>query len=416
MFIFVLHTQTNLYLFMNIETFMIAILNKMSGINKCQHKFIPHIMVLFLSLRVRFNYLMFARHGHYYEQSYRLNFSKKFDFKTFNRHLIDQYCGAERILIFDPSYLSKSGKCTPGVGYFWSGSAGEMKWGLELGALAVGDVLNHTAMHYYASQTTMTKSEEISLRAAYAKLLVDQSADLQKISKVMVFDAFFSKKPFVDSICSSGFTLISRLQKNCYLRYAHQGEKRKGRGRPKVYGEKIDKKALSLQHFKLIESTDNYHLYEGIAQVRSLGRWCKIVILQNLKTDGTIKSVCIYCSTDKEMDGLKVYEYYRMRYQIEFLFRDSKGHLGLEDSQSRQKEAIDFHCNMSLTALNVAKAMHWYSIPKEERKSFSIADIKTRYSNELLLDRIISLYGKDPKEEKIRPEIMELYQLGRIAA
>ncbi|EKF54418.1 hypothetical protein I215_12338 [Galbibacter marinus] len=34
-------------------------------------------------------------------------------------------------IAFDPSYVSKSGKKTPGVGYFWSGSAARAKWGLE---------------------------------------------------------------------------------------------------------------------------------------------------------------------------------------------------------------------------------------------------------------------------------------------
>lgn len=34
-------------------------------------------------------------------------------------------------LAFDPSYILKAGKKTPGVGYFWSGVAGRAKWGLE---------------------------------------------------------------------------------------------------------------------------------------------------------------------------------------------------------------------------------------------------------------------------------------------
>lgn len=45
-----------------------------------------------------------------------------------------------------------------------------------------------------------------------------------------------------------------------------------------------------------------------------------------------------------------------------------------------------------------------------------MADIKTQYVNELILDRLISIYGKDPSIEKNKPEIRELYQLGRIAA
>ena len=199
---------------MKVETFTAAILQKMSGIGKSQFKFIVHIVHLFLSMRGRKNYLMMARYGTYCEQSYRQNFEKDFekdfDFKAMNRQLITDYCGKELIWLFDPSYISKSGKSTPGTGYFWSGCAGRPKWGLELSALAVADIENHTAMHYHATQTQFMKGEE-TLRAYYAKLICGQAEALQKITKVMCFDAFFSKYAFVNSICGAGFTLISRM-------------------------------------------------------------------------------------------------------------------------------------------------------------------------------------------------------------
>lgn len=400
---------------MKVETFVSAILSKMSGITKCQLKFISHLMRLFLSIRGKLTYLNLGRHGDYCEQSYRINYEKGFDFKTYNTELIQTYCGDELIWLFDPSYLAKSGKHTPGVGYFWSGCAGSMKWGLELSALAIGDIENHTAMHYHATQTQALKGEE-SLRMFYAQILINQAKDLQKLSKILTVDAFFSKKPFVDSICGAGFTLITRLQNNIYLRYAYRGKKRKGRGRPQEYDGKVDAKNVSTDHFTLVQSDAQVRVYEGIAHVRCLKRWAKIVIVQYLKEDGTLKSISIYYCSDKEMNGLKVYQYYRMRYQIEFLFRDAKGHLGLEHSQSRQEKAIDFHCNMALTTLNTAKAMHWFDMPKDQRPPFSMADIKTQYINELLLDRLIIIYGKDPSVEKNNPNIKKIYQLGRIAA
>jgi Transposase DDE domain len=412
------HITKETVLPMKVETFVGAILSKMSDITKCQFKFIPHVVRLFLSIRGRLTYLNLERHGDYCEQSFRINYEKTFDFKSYNTSLIQTYCGDELIWIFDPSYLAKSGKHTPGTGYFWSGCAGAMKWGLELSALAIGDIDNHTAMHYHVTQTQAIKGEE-SLRMYYAKLLVEQAEELQKLSKILAVDAFFSKKPFVDSICAVGFTIISRLQNNIHLRYAYTaptGEKRAGRGRPQEYDGKIDSKNVSLDHFTLVKSDETARIYEGIAHVRCLKRWGKIVIVHYLKEDGTVRNVSIYYCSDKKMAGLKVYQYYRLRYQIEFLFRDAKGHLGLEHSQSRQEKAIDFHCNMALTTLNTAKAMHWFDKPKAERPPFSMADIKTQYVNEQLLDRLIIIYGKDPSVEINNPEIKKLYQLGRIAA
>jgi hypothetical protein len=409
------HITKETVLPMKVETFVGAILSKMSDITKCQLKFIPHVVRLFLSIRGRLTYLNLERYGHYCEQSFRLNYEKPFDFKSYNTSLIQTYCGDELIWLFDPSYLAKSGKHTPGTGYFWSGCAGAMKWGLELSALAIGDIENHTAMHYHVTQTQAIKGEE-SLRMYYAKLLTEQVEALQKLSKILAVDAFFSKKPFVDSICAAGFTIVTRLQNNIHLRYAYTGEKRAGRGRPQEYDGKIDAKNVSLDHFTLVKSDETARIYEGTAHVRCLKRWGKIVIVHYLKEDGTVRHVGIYYCSDKEMAGLKVYQYYRLRYQIEFLFRDAKGHLGLEHSQSRQEKAIDFHCNMALTTLNTAKAMHWFDKPKAQRPPFSMADIKTQYVNEQLLDRLIIIYGKDPSVEINNPEIKKLYQLGRIAA
>ena len=97
---------------MKVETFTAAILRKMSGIGKCQMKFIVHIVHLFLSMRGRKNYLMMSRYGHYGEQTYRQNFEKDFDFRGFNTELKRQYCGSELVWIFDPSYITKSGNIT----------------------------------------------------------------------------------------------------------------------------------------------------------------------------------------------------------------------------------------------------------------------------------------------------------------
>lgn len=402
---------------MKVDTFTAAILRKISGIGKVQMKFILHIVHLYLGMRGRKNYLMMSRYGCYNELTYRRNFEKDFDFKALNIELIKASCGAELIWIFDPSYISKSGKHTPGVGYFWSGCADCPKWGLELSSLAIADIENHTAMHYHATRTQFAKAEQ-SLRSHYAKIICDQAEELQKTSKTMAFDAFFSKKPFVDSICGAGFTLISRLQCNAYLRYAYKkpiNAPKQGRGRPKVYGDKIDLKNVSLDHCKIIKSNEAEMVYECVAHVRSLKRWCKIVIVNTLK-EGKVYKAFVYFSTDKEMGGLQVLHYYRIRYQIEFLFRDSKGFLGLEDSQSRQEKALDFHFNLSLSTLNIAKALHWLCVPKEKRGTFSMADIKTQYVNELVLDRLMTIYGKDPSIEKNNPEIKKLYQLGRIAA
>jgi hypothetical protein len=403
---------------MSIKALTSAILGRMSDVNKRRRDFLLHLVGLFLSMRCRKNFLMLARHGQYSEQTYRQHFSRPHDFRAFNTELIGQCCGNELVWVFDPSYISKSGRKTPGVGYFWSGCAGKMKWGLELSALGILDIENRTAMHYHATCSAPVKGEE-SLRAYYANLITKQAGELLKISKYIAFDAYFSKKPFVDSICEAGFVLISRMQRRSYMRYAYLGPKSGGRGADKKFDGRVDEAAPCKKHFKVVHQSAEQIVYEGVVHIRALKRWCKVVILHVLGPGGKEqkpKSVLVYIATDVALPGQKVLEYYQNRYQIEFNFRDAKGHLGLEDCQSRQPEALDFHFNHVLTTLNIAKAEHWLAVPKDQRGPFSMADVKTKYINELLLDRLISIYGKSPEVEKNNPKILELYNLGRIAA
>jgi hypothetical protein len=46
----------------------------------------------------------------------------------------------EEYLGFDLIYLDKSGKRTPGIGYFYSGTASKYKRGLEIGGIAEVDL------------------------------------------------------------------------------------------------------------------------------------------------------------------------------------------------------------------------------------------------------------------------------------
>lgn len=123
-----------------------AILSKMCGIGKWQAKFFIELVETWLSLKGRYTFENLSRQGLLSSESYRSNFSKLFDFKAFNRIAFD-YLPVEKIWAFDPSYISKSGKKTYGIGYFWSGCAQKMKRGLEIAGLAIVDVKNHTAFH-----------------------------------------------------------------------------------------------------------------------------------------------------------------------------------------------------------------------------------------------------------------------------
>ena len=101
------------------------------------------------------------------------------------------------------------------------------------------------------------------------------------------------------------------------------------------------------------------------------------------------------------------------------MYRDAKQFTGLNHCEARSKNKLNFHLNMSLTAINLAKIVDW--IPKKDKKPeqevvFSMSDVKTQYHNELLVNRFITMFGINPKLEKNKHKIKQLLDFGKIAA
>jgi len=141
-----------------------------------------------------------------------------------------------------------------------------------------------------------------------------------------------------------------------------------------------------------------------------------IVYTKNSKDKWSHK---IYFSTNLQQNCDKILQMHRLRFQIEFLYRDAKQFTGLNHCEARSINKLNFHWNMSLTAINLAKIVHW--IPSKDEKSnkevvFSMSDIKTRYYNELPLNRFVSMFMRNPELEKNKHKITQFLQFGKIAA
>ena len=77
-----------------------------------------HLMSLLLTICGRHNFENFSRYGSCNEATYRMRYERSFDFAQFNEQLVFSLGEEERIIAFDPSYLPKSGRHTPGTSYF----------------------------------------------------------------------------------------------------------------------------------------------------------------------------------------------------------------------------------------------------------------------------------------------------------
>jgi len=400
---------------MSVKTLTATILGKMDQINKWQERFIIENMAMQLCLRGRHNFSQMARYSEYNESTFRQNYGRDFEFATFNSHLITQVCPGEKIAAFDPSYISKSGKSTPGCGYFWSGCAGKAKWGLEIGGFAIIDTDNNTAMHLIADQT-LNVHEHDSLLSYYGELVSHRSETIKAHTNRLAVDAYFSKKPFIDSALASGLDVVTRLRDDADLLYLYAGVHPKRKGPKTKYDGKIDFRNLDPQYFSCCIEDENFCLYEGRAYSKALGRVVALAIMHVIDDDGEIKSHKIFCSTDLSMSGIEIFCDYKSRFQIEFLYRDAKQYTGLEHCQSRSESKLHFHFNTALTAVSLAKAAHYLDTPIEQRDAFSMSDVKTQYFNELMFNTFIQEFGICPNSAKIIPIKQKLLNWGKIRA
>jgi len=388
-------------------------IDKLPNINQWRKTFLLETIFLFMSIRGRINFLQLARYGKYKEQRYRQQFEKPFDFLSFNKEFTLSQGSGHYAIAFDPSYVSKSGKKTPGVGWYWSGCANSAKWGLEIGGLAAIDIDNHTAFHLEAVQTL--NSNDQNLADWYATVISDRKETLKSISKYLTADAWFSKRSFADQVIQSGMHLISRLRDDADLRYLCKEPPTGKRGRPRKYDGKIIIDSIDKDYFRFVSSNDQESVYAAEVWSKSLKRNIMLVHVTYLKASGK-DARKLYFSTDVSMDPSDVLLYYRSRFQIEFLYRDGKQHTGLNDSQARSENKLHFQFNASLTSINIAKAIHWLSIPKEQRGAFSMADIKTMNHNMLMLKRFFDVFGINPHSAKNQNYVRELIFYGTMAA
>jgi DDE superfamily endonuclease len=394
------------------------------------------------------NFTNLSRYGEYSERTYRRQYKKTFDFIPFHTQTIAAAIepSREQIAVIDCSFISKSGKHTWGVDNFYNGSISKSQKGLEISVIAVVDVSAHQGYTLSVKQTATTNRQSTPLPKTVAKKkrkskskskskskaktepviservkgyleqLKTTRSHLPAAVKYLAADSFYSKKSVVDRVIELDLHLVSKLRIDADLRYCYTGEQ-KPKGAPRKYDGKVDLSDLSRLEF-IDELANGTKLYSQVVWHVSLKRKIRILYLVDQRNSDK-QRVALLFSTDTTIDPIRLYEYYKSRFQIEFIFRDAKQFTGLCDCQSRQQQSLDFHFNASLAALNIAKLKQQQSqldtSEDSQPQSFSMATYKRLALNGHLLERFISMLGLDPTLIKSHPNYDSLLQYGSLA-
>jgi hypothetical protein len=403
-----------------------AALSKVKEISQPVRKFILHIVPLWLSMNCRMTFMNLQRWGGRSEKSYRSMFSKSFDWFSFNLEVVKSCLKGKVIAVFDPFYLPKSGKNTYGVARFYSGTAQRALKGLEASCLCFVGVRDHTALHALAEQSPTPEglhAEGKTLVDHYLSIILKHLEKILSLTEYLVVDGYFMKKEFILPLIEQGLQVITKARSDANLRYLYKG-KQKSRGRKKRYDGKIEVSRVDKRRIPLVYRDGEQDIYAGVVYSVALKREVLVAFVYDkdkktgkYKTNskGKVKPEIIL-STDTGMKPLEMCRYYGLRYQVEFLIREAKSYCGVEHCQARSKEKLHTHFNVSLTAVSIAKAAYYLSVPKKKREGFSMMDIKMQHMNALIANRIFSNLEIDPSCEKYQQVYEECLNFGRLRA
>ena len=392
------------------------------------------------------NFSNLSRYSNLSERTYRRQFAEAFDYTRFNSGVIEQAVSTDSraIAAMDCSFISKSGKQTYGLDYFYNGSASKSEKGLEISVIAIVDVNTHQGYTLSVQQTAAKASVPVTTKSlaqdktkpvaqklakqnkkasnpskkspgielpevtridAYLQQLKNTQPYLPKQVKHVVVDGFYSKEKFVNGVGELGLHVVGKLRVDANLCYVFTGEQ-KLRGKRRKYDGKVDLNDVSRCQF-VRDLAPNLKLYTAVVWHMSLKRQVRIAYISDIRKPDKVGHVVLF-STDINLSAYDIYCFYKARFQIEFIFRDAKQFTGLSDCQARSEYKLDFHFNASLTALNLAKFEAQQRHQGDQPFVFSMASYKRLALNDHLLDLFISNFDLEPTLIKSHPNYEKL--------
>ena len=129
-----------------------------------------------------------------------------------------------------------------------------------------------------------------------------------------------------------------------------------GRGPHKKYGDRLDYTNIPKQYLKssTVEDTIRTDIYQMTMRHKKFANQLNVVIIvkTNLKTLKSGRAVLF--SSDLELAYDKLIKYYRLRFQIEFNFRDAKQYWGLDDFMNIKEQQVCNAANLAFFMVNVS--------------------------------------------------------------
>ena len=358
-----------------------------------------------------------------------------------------EYIGAA-----DEVVVRKAGEETHGKGHFFSGIQQQVISGIAVFLFSVVDTEEEQSYPIQANQIVKSAEEKAASKAKAAAKKVKKMGEKRKRGrpkgsrnkdkqevvlspellrvqkdlqtflgtvgsilpiKYIAMDGHFGNYPAAYMVRKEDRHLISKMRHDAALYPAFEGE-HSGPGRKPIYGKKIDVYQMDPKYLKETTVKDNWRIdiYQGQFYNKEFAFALNVVIILKTNLVTNAQAHAILFSTDLDQEYDKIVKFYKLRFQIEFNFRDAKQYWGLEDFMNVTETAVTNAINFSFFMVNFSGAL---AQPfRQQNPDFSMLDLKSHYRGYRYAIETLKMLPQKPDAILLADIFQQLTRLGAI--
>jgi len=229
----------------------------------------------------------------------------------------------------------------------------------------------------------------------------------------LVLDGHFGNNNALQMARQVKLHIISKLRHDSalYIPYQHSDSNHRSR---RKYGDRFDWRNIPGEYLcqSSIDEDIQTDTYQATLLHKEFAQSLNIVILvkTNLKTHA--RSHVILFSSDLTLSYEKIIDYYKLRFQIEFNFRDAKQFWGLEDFMNRGQTAVTNAVNLSFFMVNLSHYL--LSQFREDNPGSGIVDLQAYFRGFRYVREMLKMLPEQPESILLAQIFAKLTSLGRI--
>jgi putative transposase len=230
----------------------------------------------------------------------------------------------------------------------------------------------------------------------------------------LVLDGHFGNNNVGQMVRQSlGLHLISKLRHDSALYFQYEGEQKKS-GPRRRYGDKLDYQALP-ERYRMASSQDQQirtELYQATLLQACFADPLNVVLLVKTNLDTGARAHAVLFSTDLELAAETLVHYYRLRFQIEFNFRDAKQFWGMEDFMTIKATPVTNAVNLALFMVNVSQRL--LTDFRSSQPEAGVLDLKAFFRGRKYAQATIELLPEPPAPDIIATIVQYVASMGAI--